>query len=278
MFFPASKLVFFLFTPSNFLILCVLAGAALFGLGWRGTGGFLVVFAGIGLALGGLSPLPALAMLPLEERFPRFEDDGQPVTGIILLGGGIETRIATARGQFVGNDADERQTYAAALARRYPQARLVFSGGSGSLRGGGDSEADIISRYADTLGLPRSRLILEGRSRNTHENARFSAELVQPKPEERWLLVTSGWHMPRAVGCFRQAGFRVTAFPVDYRTGGWGDLFRYNGFASDGLFQLDLAVKEWIGLAVYRFAGYTSGWLPGPEDAAPTPATADPSR
>uniref|UniRef100_UPI000A7B98DB YdcF family protein n=1 Tax=Methylobacterium sp. CCH5-D2 TaxID=1768765 RepID=UPI000A7B98DB len=174
MFFPASKLGFFLFTPSNFLILCVLAGAALFGLGWRGTGGSLVVLAGIGLALGGLSPLPALAMLPLEERFPRFEDDGEPVTGIVVLGGGIETRIATARGQFVGNDADERQTYMAALARRYPQARLVFSGGGANLRAGVDSEADIISRYADTLGLPRSRLILEGRSRNTHETVSYT--------------------------------------------------------------------------------------------------------
>ncbi len=81
--------------------------------------------------------------------------------------------------------------------------------------------------------------------------------------------------MPRAVGCFRQAGFRVTAFPVDYRTGGWGDLLRPVGFASDGLFQLDLAVKEWIGLAVYRLAGYTSGWLPGPDDASPP---AGPSR
>lgn len=112
-------------------------------------------------------------------------------------------------------------------------------------------------------------MILEDRSRNTRENAQFSADLVHPEPGERWLLVTSAWHMPRAVGCFRQAGFTVTAFPVDYRTRGWGDRVRLNGFASDGLLQLDLAVKEWIGLVVYRIAGYTPDWLPGPDEPVP---------
>lgn len=115
------------------------------------------------------------------------------------------------------------------------------------------------------IGVPRTRLILENRSRNTQENAAFSAALVQPKPGERWLLVTSAWHMPRAIGCFRQAGFTVDAFPVDYRTRGWGDVTRVHGFASDGLLQFDLAIKEWIGLAVYRWSGYTPDWLPAPE-------------
>lgn len=108
----------------------------------------------------------------------------------------------------------------AALARRYPQARLVFTGGSGNLGGGSPSESEIVGRYADPMGLPRTRLILEDRSRNTRENAAFTADMVKPKPGERWLLVTSAWHMPRAIGCFRQAGFAVIAYPVDYRTGG----------------------------------------------------------
>lgn len=112
--------------------------------------------------------------------------------------------------------------------------------------------------------MPRDRLILEERSRNTRENARFSAELANPKPGERWLLVTSAWHMPRAVGCFRRAGFPVTAYPVDYRTAGPRDATRFNTFASDGLLEFDLAVKEWIGLVAYKLAGYTDAWMPGP--------------
>jgi uncharacterized SAM-binding protein YcdF (DUF218 family) len=265
-FFPLSKVVYFVITPSNFFIFAVLAGLLLQAVTRLRRLGFgLAIIGGLGLALGGLSPLSEAVLLPLEQRFPAYPPDGPAPAGIIVLGGGIEAGLSEARDQIVVNDAAERPIYLADLARRFPTARLVFSGGSGYIRGG-IAEADILSRQADVVGVPRTRLILENRSRNTQENAAFSASLVQPKPGERWLLVTSAWHMPRAVGCFRQAGFTVDAFPVDYRTRGWSDLTRFNGFASDGLFQLDLAVKEWIGLAVYRLSGYTPDWLPGPED------------
>ncbi|MBE7196614.1 MAG: YdcF family protein [Parafilimonas terrae] len=267
-FFPLSKVIYFLITPSNCLIFAVLLGVVL-GLAarLRRIGGALALLGALGLAVGGLGPLSEILLLPLEQRFPPFPADGPPPTGIIVLGGGIEAGLSEARGQVIVNDAGERPIYLADLARRFPGARLVFSGGSGFI-GGGIAEADIVSRQADTIGVPRTRLILENRSRNTRENAIFTAALVQPKPGERWLLVTSAWHMPRAVGCFRQAGFTIDAFPVDFRTRGWGDVSRFNGFASDGLLQLDLGVKEWIGLAVYRWAGYTPDWFPGPE--APT--------
>lgn len=264
-FFPLSKIVYFLITPSNGLIFLVLIGLILLSATrLRRSGTLLALFGAVGLAVGGLSPLSEAALLPLEQRFPPFPAEGPAPTGIIVLGGGIEAGLSEARAQVIVNDAGERPIYLADLARRFPAARLVFSGGSGFV-GGGIAEADIVSRQADTIGVPRTRLILENRSRNTRENATFTAALVHPKPGERWLLVTSAWHMPRAVGCFRQAGFAIDAFPVDYRTRGWGDLVRFNGFASDGLLQLDLAVKEWIGLVVYRWAGYTPEVFPGPE-------------
>lgn len=262
-FFPLSKVIYFLITPSNFFIFAVLIGVLIGLTRRRRTGTTLALLGAAGLAFGGLAPLSEAVLLPLEQRFPAFPADGPPPTGIIVLGGGIESGSSEARAQVIVNDAGERPIYLADLARRFPMARLVFSGGSGFI-GGGISEADIVSQQADTIGVPRTRLILENRSRNTRENAVFTAALVLPKPGERWLLVTSAWHMPRAVGCFRQAGFTVDAFPVDYRTRGWGDLTRFNGFASDGLLQLDLGVKEWIGLVVYRWAGYTPDWLPGP--------------
>ena len=270
MFFTLSKVIYFLITPSNALMFAALVGVGLLlATARRRLGGSLALLGTLGLLAGGLSPLSEVALLPLEQRFPSFPEDGPAPTGIVVLGGGIESGLSEARDQVVVNDAGERPVYLGDLARRFPGARLVFSGGSGFV-GGGTAEADIVSRKADTLGLPRARLILENRSRNTRENAVFSADLVRPKPGERWLLVTSAWHMPRAVGCFRQAGFTVTAFPVDYRTRGWGDVARFNGFASDGLLQLDLAVKEWIGLSVYRLAGYTPDWLPGPDDPPPS--------
>ncbi len=270
MFFVLSKVIYFLITPSNLFILLSFVGVVLLAATrLRRSGATVAIFGTVGLILGGVFPLSELVLLPLEQRFPAFPPDGPAPTGIIVLGGGIESGLSEARGQIVVNDAGERPIYLADLARRFPEARLVFSGGSGFL-GGGISEADVVSRHADTIGVPRSRLILENRSRNTRENAAFSANLVHPKPNERWLLVTSAWHMPRAVGCFREAGFAVEAFPVDYRTRGWDDLLHVHGFSSDGLLQLDLAVKEWIGLVAYRLAGYIPDWLPGPESPPPS--------
>ncbi|GEO98303.1 YdcF family protein [Methylobacterium haplocladii] len=265
MFFPLSKIVFFLITPSNFLILIGLLGCLLLFTQAGGAFGRVLAIAGfVGLLTAGLSPLAAWTIMPLEDRFPAFVDDGRPIDGILVLGGGLMTTISAERDQLTLNDAGERQIALADLARRYPTARLLFSGGSGNIKDGTISEAGTIGRFADTLGVPRDRLILEERSRNTRENARFSAELVPPKPNERWLLVTSAWHMPRAVGCFRKVGYAVTAYPVDYRTAGPRDARRFNTFASDGLLEFDLAVKEWIGLVAYRLAGYTDEWMPAP--------------
>ena len=265
MFFPLSKLIFFVLTPSNFLILLGLLGCLLlFTEAGRGAGRVLTVAGLIGLLVAGLSPLSAWTLAPLENRFPSFTDDGTPVTGIVVLGGTVEADTSIGRDQITVNEAGERAIALADLARRYPQARLVFSGGAGSTREDAVSEAEIVSRYADTLGVPRNRLILEQQSRNTHENAVFSARMVQPKPGERWLLVTSAWHMPRSMGCFRKAGFDVTAYPVDYRTNWPRDAYRLASFASTGLAELDIGVKEWIGMIAYRLTGYTDAVMPAP--------------
>ena len=106
--------------------------------------------------------------------------------------------------------------------------------------------------------------MMERRSRNTLENAEFSKALVAPKAGERWLLVTSAFHMPRSVGLFRKAGFAVEPYPVDWRVGGRGDLFAFSKIAADGLERTDLAVREWIGLIAYRATGKIDELLPGP--------------
>ena len=204
-------------------------------------------------------------LLPLEERFPVFADDGRPVDGVVVLGGAVLAEESLGRGQLTLNDAGERAVALADLARRYPQARIVFSGGGGTLLEDEAAEAGAVRRFAGALGIEPERILVEDRSRTTDENAAFSKALVEPKPGERWLLVTSAWHMPRAVGCFRQAGFDVTAYPVDFRTRGASDARRPFAFVSDGLRRVDVAAKEWAGLLAYRLAGRTSELFPGPE-------------
>jgi uncharacterized SAM-binding protein YcdF (DUF218 family) len=264
-FYAASKIGWFLATPSNLLPLLVAVGLGLMAVPRTKRFGYRLAVLGVVLLFAaGLSPLANAVILPLETRFPTFEDDGRPVSGIIVLGGSIQAAESIAHNQLAVNEAGERAIAMADLARRYPDARLVFSGGGGTLLQDEPAEAEAARRFAPTLGFPPERLMVEGRSLTTAQNAAFTRDLVKPQAGERWLLVTSAWHMPRAIGCFRKAGFAVIAYPVDFRTQGPGDILRPFAFMSDGLRRLDLAAKEWAGLVAYWLTGRTSELFPGP--------------
>jgi uncharacterized SAM-binding protein YcdF (DUF218 family) len=162
------------------------------------------------------------------------------------------------------DEAAERLTVAAELARRYPHARVLFSGGSNAVIFDEGTEATFAVRQLQDLGVAPERIIAEDRSRNTIENAVFSRRLADPKPGERWLLVTSAYHMPRSMAAFRAAGFPVEPYPVDWRTRGLIDALRPFASLGDGLRRTDTAVREWVGLVAYRLAGKTAELFPGP--------------
>jgi uncharacterized SAM-binding protein YcdF (DUF218 family) len=148
------------------------------------------------------------------------------------------------------------------LARRYPDAAIIVSGGNASLLPRDrPSEAADMRDLLVGQGVDPSRIRLEERSRNTVENAMFSREIAQPSFGQVWLLVTSATHMPRAVGCFRHIGWPVVPYPVDYRT----EAKPRPGFLlSEHLALVDVVVKEWAGLVAYRILGYTNRLLPAP--------------
>jgi uncharacterized SAM-binding protein YcdF (DUF218 family) len=217
------------------------------------------------LALLGLSPVGNALMIPLEQRFPPWNNVGSAPGGIVVLGGAISADVSTARNEVALNEAAERTIAVAELARRYPAARIVFSGGSAALLYKVDPEAEFALRLFESFGIARDRVLLESRSRNTIENALFSKEMARPAPAERWLLVTSAFHLPRAVGAFRKAGFEVEPYPVDFRTRGVNDALRPFPTVGEGLRRTDLAVREWVGLPVYWMMGRSSGLFPGPD-------------
>lgn len=262
-FFVVSKVLGFFAAPSNLLVMVGLAGGAAALFGARGAGAATMAGALVAIAVAGLSPLANLLLLPLEQRFPRAAADPAP-TGLVVLGGSFDTLVAGSRKDVALTEAAERLTEIAELARRWPEARIVFTGGSGQLIYDGATEADLAARMLKSFGVDDARIALEGRSRNTLENARFTRDLVTPGPGERWLLVTSAYHMPRAVGCFRAQGFPVEPWPVDYRTRGPEDAFRPFPSVSAGLRRIDIAVREWVGLVSYWLMGYVDAPLPRP--------------
>jgi len=139
---------------------------------------------------------------------------------------------------------------------------LVFSGGkwrpSDTL-----SEADAAARYFTELGIADNRIIREGKADNTWQNALFTMKLVQPKPDEKWVLVTSASHMPRSVGVFRKIGWEnITPYPVDFRTLPEGARWRFN--VSHNLYMVDRAVRSWLSLLGYYLLDRTDNLFPAP--------------
>jgi uncharacterized SAM-binding protein YcdF (DUF218 family) len=244
-----------------FLSLSALGALALFSR-FRRTARALVTLGVAGLVLFAVSPLPRALVRALEDRFPLNTDEARPIAGIIVLGGAV----GSARGQVSFTDAAARMTTAVALARRHPKARLVFAGGSAQLIGPVTrTEADDAGLFFAEMGIAPERIVLENRSRNTRENATETAKLIQIRPGERWLLITSAYHMPRSMGVFRRAGLKVEAWPVDYHSSGrWTDFVRPAYRFPWNLNLADDVVKEWIGLIAYRWAGYTDTLLPAP--------------
>jgi uncharacterized SAM-binding protein YcdF (DUF218 family) len=265
MFFVLSKILGFFAIPSNLLMMLALLGAALVRTRFARAGWRLLVGGLVALAVIGLSPLGNALILPLEQRFPPWEDKSNtPPEGVVVLGGAITPEVSAARNAVTLNEAAERVTVIAELAQRYPTARIIYSGGTGNLLQRGGTEAEVAVRLFETFGIPPERVMAEVRSRNTVENAIFSRDLAMPKPGEHWLLVTSAYHMPRAVGVFRKAGFPVEAYPVDWRTRGPQDALLPFPTLGDGIRRTDTAVREWVGLAVYWLTGLSSELFPGP--------------
>src|SRR5262249_677038 len=181
--------------------------------------------------------------LPLENRFPQWEAGSQPIVdGIIVLGGEVGERI----------------TMLAELSRDFPQARLAYSGPGGDL-----AAEDLLKKFV-RLGGDRERVTMEKRSRNTFENALYSRELIRPNSNERWLLVTARLDMAGAIGWFRRVGFKVEGYPIQYTTGDRSPLQTGYSLGANALTRLDAAMKEWIGLVVYRLTDKTKELFPAP--------------
>lgn len=271
--FVLSKVLWTLSAPGHLLLLAALLGVAglfLSGPRLRRASRWLLAF--VVFCLAALTLLPAGIWLgPLENRFRMPDPLPREVDGIVVLGGALSIERSHGRGRPELTEAADRLTALVELARRYPRAKLVFTGGSAALLERPLREADLVADFLDRLGMGADRLILERDSRNTHENVVLSKALAQPTGDQVWLLVTSASHMPRAVGVFRRHGWPVLPYPVDFQTSGGID-WRSRPSLARGLAEATRASKEWVGLLAYRLLGWSNSLFPHPApDATPPP-------
>lgn len=247
-FFATSKLTWFFVEPSHLLLWMLIGGAILSLLRYR-----------IGRALTGacafvcfvllLWPVGNWALQPLEDGFAKSPPPSH-VDGILELGSGLNGDILRSRGE-PGMENDQGGLITLyALAQRYPQARIIYSGGSGELGRGSTPEARVAEQVLRNTGLDQRRVTYEAKSRNTWENIAYSKRLAKPKPGEIWLVVTSASRMPRAMAVAQRLGWKMTPWPSNYLTSEPGPQSHLSFSAN--LSHLDLAVHEWVGLIAYR--------------------------
>lgn len=275
MFYLVSKTFYAFARPLHLILILLVLGLGLQLTPWRRLGIGVLSFAVAVLLFLSLTPAAYWMTLPLELRFPRIDHVDQPPDGIIVLGGANEYEPEYGRPNLVSlNDAGERLTEIPRLAALYPKARILYTGGPVDDLGLIPSEAQAAKNLFVQWGIAPDRIILEDRSLTTWENAVYSMEVVKPAPGTRWLLVTSAFHMPRAMGVFRKVGWPgLIPYPTDYRAPDPAFGIPWDLVASDNLSLVELATKEYFGLLGYWLGGRLSSLFPGP-DAASAAATA----
>ena len=250
-FFAASKLFGAIIAPGNFIILMLTIGLALGATRYRRTGRWITLVTATALVVLLVFPVGGWVMSPLENRFPRPQLPDH-VDGILVLSGGESPDLFETRGTAAVIFSEGRLTEALDLARRFPQARIVFSG----------VEAPVARAAFEKMGAPMDRFTFENRARNTWENLLFSKNLIGPKSGETWLLVTHAVSIPRAMGIAREVGWNMLAWPVDYQTG--EESFHLSFQFAGNVNALEIAAHEWIGLVVYRITGRSAALFPSP--------------
>lgn len=261
--FILSKIFWVFFSPANIMVLLLVLGVFLASAknkGWQNLGHKICFDIALLFFFIAVFPVGDWMLTPLEKRFPLNKPDH--VDGIILLGGDEKPALSDKRGQPVVFDSARRYLQFAALAREYPKAKLIFTGGSGLITPTAKlKDSEIAKQTLASIGVPVDQMIFEDMSHNTHENAVKTAEIVKPTPQQNYLLVTSAWHMTRSMACFRHEGWHVFAAPTGYMTD--GDMSSKPQFnLEEHLLKMSFALHEYYGLVAYRFLGFTDAMWP----------------
>ncbi|MDP3532891.1 MAG: YdcF family protein [Alphaproteobacteria bacterium] len=210
---------------------------------------FLAFFAIIFVFL----PVDYWLMVPLEESYPvPSAEILDKFDGVIVLGGETHTNLSNQYNMPIVPFGAERLNKFIELYHKNPKARFVFTGGDLGVDNQEKNEAFYSKMYIENLCIDTSNMIFENKSRNTLENVILSKELVLPRLDEKWILITSAYHMRRSIHYFKRSNWDVVPYPVGFRR-----VKSLNPFEHPITTKLQIvttAIKEWIGLlAAYIF-------------------------
>ncbi len=261
LFFLLSKLIWLLVSPDSLLLILIILTLILLYRDKHKQAKILLSLISAILLFISLFPIGEWLLYPLESRFSNNPAMPEQVDGILVLSGSEDALLSSVWNQVELGNAAERNLSFLTLARQYPEAKLVFTGGTGSLINQEYKAADVARDLFEQQAFDSKRILFERESRNTYENVIYSKKIVKPQKNENWVLITTSWHMPRSVGIFCKADWPVIPYPVDHQTNK-NNLFRINFDLVNNLYTLKTAIKEWLGLLAYYLTGKTTSILP----------------
>lgn len=261
MFFGLSKIFWTLAQPLNALCLLAMLGLLVRLFSPRAAQWIMIAALG-GILVFGLLPVGPWALTWLESQYPAPSELPSKIDGVIVLGGAFESYLTQKTGQLSANGDIERVFCFVEIAKAYPEATLVFSGGSGDILNPDARESEDAKAFFKLAGLEGRDVLYETKSRNTYENAVYTKEMVSPTEGQTWVVVTSAFHMPRTMGIFKALGWPVTPYQCDRKTDGTYRIFSGLPSVTANFSALNIAIKEMIGLIVYRATGKSAFILP----------------
>lgn len=258
-----TRSIWLLVQPSNLLFILLLLASFLIWRGRKKLGKGIIAACMVTYAMTMFGVLNNILMVYLEERFSNYTNvvSDTPYSGIIVMAGTERLTYSTYHNQVTLNGAAERLIETAKLARQFPHLPIIFCGGG--KRKNMLSETDVARKFFTEAGIDISRIRFDDHSYNSYTNAIEARKYIKDTEKEKWLLVTSAFHMPRAVGAYRKAGINIQPYPVDYRSD-LNALSIHSPNTGRNLYELDFAVHEWVGLLVYYIRGYSDDLFPAP--------------
>lgn len=257
MIFYLSKIMWFLFNPFNLIIFFLIFGYCFNLFSFKILSKISYFLSFFLFLFSALIPTGSYLNYLLEKNFHSLNIHHDSIDGILILGGGLNLYLTNEHKQISLNGAAERLTESVILINRYPDAKIVFSGGIGDFQDVGLDRAKAVKIFFNNMNVDINKIYFENKSRNTYENILYSKKLINPKKNQKWLIVSSANHLHRVVGIAENLGWDLIPYPTDFNQ---SKKFKWNfsfNFLSN-LNQFQNASHEWIGIIAYYFMGRSS--------------------
>ena len=261
MYFFISRFTYFIFHNQLLIIFLTLLTALLFYyFNYKKLFHFFLKFVFFYFLIIAIIPSGKILLYFLEKDYFSKLTTSQNVDGILVLSGYENVAFSSEYDQLYLGGSTNRLIESIRVYKKFPKAKLLFSGGSGSYISNSLS-TEIAEEFYNIYFSDNTKMLFESNSSNTYENILNSKELVRPDSEENWIIITSAFHMPRAIGVANRLGWKLIPHPVDYKMSkkSFRQFFTFNILENIYFFQI--SSHELFGLLVYRLMDRTSNYL-----------------